>query len=62
MHTIDSIKNYFKRTYENKLVAMFMVLAGLLLMKFDNDITFLLLGTPFAVALFFYNKNIFEED
>lgn len=53
----NKIKRYFKRTYENKLVALALIALGFMSISFERDATFLVMTLIFGIPLFFDKKN-----
>jgi hypothetical protein len=49
---ITSVILYLKETWKNKLAALLMVAVGVFMLKFDNDITILVMALIFAIPLF----------
>ena len=47
------MKNYLKRTWKNKLVALLLQLVSLIPIWLDKDATILVLMIPFSIFLFF---------
>lgn len=47
-----------KKTLLNKLAALLMILAGVAMIKLDNDGTVLILMIFFAIPLFFAKENM----
>ncbi len=59
---IKKIKQYFQRTYKNKMYAMVLILAGIFSMKIADDSTFLIFALILGVPLFLTGKELMEED
>lgn len=55
------MKNYLKRTWKNKLLAIFMLLVGTVPMFTEKDVTALVFIAIFAIPLFFTKTDIFKE-
>ena len=54
------MKNYLKRTWKNKMVAIAMVTLGYATTMIGNDGTAYALMLMFAIPLFFTRANVFE--
>lgn len=54
------MKQYLKRTWRNKIVAILMVLPGLTLVWLYKDATMLTLLLMVAIPLFFAKRNYIE--
>ena len=55
------MKNYLKRTWKNKLVALLLLLTGLVPIWLERDATILVLFFGIIVFLFFANRDYIGE-
>ena len=51
------MKNYFKRTWKNKIFALILLLCGYIPMYVEKDATAFVFMLIFAVPLFFASKD-----
>ena len=56
------MKDYFKRTWKNKLISITLILGGYLSMLISGDATFLFFILLIAVPLFFMSESAISED
>lgn len=54
---INKFVRYIAETYRNKLIALFMIAIGLLVLVLDRDVTILVFTTIFGIPLFLSKKD-----
>lgn len=60
-YIIKAFIKYMLRTYKNKLAALVMILAGILVNSLTDDATFLVFVLTFGIPLFISKENWFYE-
>ena len=55
-------KNYIKRTWKNKLIAIIFIILGYITTIPENDATAFVFILLFAIPLFFANKDLSKDE
>lgn len=54
------MKNYFQRTWKNKLVAIILIVIGLPIFEIKNDIAFTVFSVLFGIMMFCARDDMFK--
>lgn len=60
-YIIKAFVKYILRTYKNKLAALVMIVAGILVTALTDDATFLIFVTTFGIPLFITKEDWFYK-